>query len=172
MKWITSLFKKDNEKKVGLDNNHIQESKPRYGTNSTVEDDELYEATFQSNDIERKIRATELKTDDIITRHFLLQSIISESYKVRQEEYYSNLCVKFFEMHLKEFDKIANAFRSKDGSIPRVLVFQNYATLLTELGQFEKAVKVCEMAISFGLDDGTKGNYQGRIDKIKKKNIK
>ena len=62
------------------------------------------------------------------------------------------------------------AWSSEAGhDLPRVPTFQHYATLLTERGQFERVIQVCESAIGFGLDDGTKGGYKGRIERIKKK---
>lgn len=181
MKWITALFKKDKKKVIDA---NVEEYKVddinlnvkiSYGTSpmpkgyKSVDKDEVYEAAFYSDDIDRKIRATEIKTDNILNRHFLLQSIISESYRLRKEEYYLNLCIKFSEINLSEFDEIANAFRNEDNEIPRILVFQYYSTVLTEINKYEKAINVCERAISFGLEDGTKGGFYGRIDKIKKK---
>jgi hypothetical protein len=175
MKWITGLFKKDKTEGV-LDTNvkeskveDSQDSEPVYGKSMTIGDDELYEATFLSNDIERKIKATEIQTDNIINRHFLLQSIITESYRLRKDKYYSNLCIKFSEIHIAEFDETANALRKEYDKIPRILVFQYYSTVLTEIEDFDKAINICKTAISFGLDDGTKGGFKGRIEKIKKK---
>lgn len=132
--------------------------------------DEVYLAR-ESNDLEKMLKATELETT-LSNRHFLLQGIVRETYKLRKEEKYKNLCLKFSEKHLEEFNIISQALKGEfDGSIPRVTTFQHYSTLLTELEEYEKAIKTCEKAISFGLDDGTKGGYQGRIDKIKKKMI-
>jgi hypothetical protein len=132
--------------------------------------DEVYLAR-QSNDLEKMLKATELKTTPG-NRHFLLQAIATETYKLRNEEKHKNLCLKFSEKHLEEFDTLYQSLKDEfDGSFPRVTTFQYYSTLLTELEEYEKAIKTCEMAISFGLDDGTKGGYQGRIDKIKKKMI-
>lgn len=52
--------------------------------------------------------------------------------------------------------------------LPRVSTFQQYATLLAERGEFQRAIRVCESAICFGLDDGTKKGYEGQIERIKK----
>ena len=132
--------------------------------------DEVYNATY-SGDLNKMLNATELKTIPK-NRHFLLQSIVTETYKLRNEEKYKNICLKFSEIHLEEFSVIAPNLVDKNNTcLPRVSTFQNYATLLTEIGEFEKAIKVCEMAISFGLDDGTKGGYQSRIERINKKII-
>lgn len=130
--------------------------------------DEVYLAR-QSNDLEKMLKATEIETT-LGNRHFLLQAIVGETYRLRKEEKYKNLCLKFSEKHLEEFQLFTQSLKDEfDGSIPRITTFQQYSTLLTELEEYEKAIKTCEMAISFGLDDGTKGGYQGRIDRIKKK---
>lgn len=132
--------------------------------------DEVYLAT-QSNDLETMLKASELETT-LSNRHFLLQAIVSETYSLRKEEKYKNLCLKFSETHLEEFHLLTQKLKDDfDGSIPRVTTFQYYSTLLTELGEYEKAIKTCEMAVSYGLDDGTKAGFQGRIARIKKKMI-
>jgi hypothetical protein len=130
--------------------------------------DEVYLAR-QSNDLEKMLKATELETT-LSNRHFLLQAIVSETYRLRKEEEYKNLCLKFSEKHLEEFDEITKSLKEEfEGFTPIVTTFQYYSTLLTELEEYEKAIKVCEIAISYRLEDGTKGCYQGRIDRIKKK---
>ena len=123
----------------------------------------------QSNDLEKMLKATELGTT-LSNRHFLLQSIVSESYSLRKDEEYKTLCEKFSEIHLKEFEQIFKTLKEEfKGFTPVVKTFQYYATLLTEKEEFEKAIKVCELAISYGLEDGTKGCYEGRISRIYKK---
>ena len=81
------------------------------------------------------------------------------------------MCIEYSEKHLKEFSEtIVSALKEEFGEdLPRVLTFQYYSTLLTELGDFERAINVCKTAISFGLHDGTKSGFQGRIGRIKKK---
>ena len=40
--------------------------------------------------------------------------------------------------------------------------------LLEDEGELEEAARVCEMAIGFGLEDGTKGGYKRRLSSIAK----
>jgi len=158
MKWLNSIFNKKEKK----ENPEISPERLENGW------DEVFDATF-SGDLDKMLSVTELKTKPI-NRHYLLQTIISETYKLRKEEKYRNICIEHSEKHLKEFSEIAIELKKNDsGNLPRVSTFQNYATLLTELGEYEKAISICKMAISFGLNDGTKSNYQGRIDRINKK---
>ncbi|WP_188050710.1 hypothetical protein [Flavobacterium sp. GP15] len=161
MKWLISLFKKDQKGEIldGIMDEYNQEE----------EVDEVYEATFLSSDIDRKIRATEICTENIMNRILLLQSIVSESYGIRKDEHYLKLCIKFSEIYLSEFNKIPDCYLNIDGQFLTAPVFQNYATVLTEIEEFEKAIKVCEIAISYKFEDGTIGGFEARIERIKKK---
>jgi hypothetical protein len=123
---------------------------------------------WTSGDLELMLKVSDFKTNPI-DRHFLLQSIVKESYKLRKDEKYRNLCYKFSELHLNEFPSLAKGLKKDMGSLPRVTTFQHFATILTEDLQYIKAIEVCQKAILFGLEDGTKGGYEGRIKKIQDK---
>jgi hypothetical protein len=130
--------------------------------------DEVYYATF-SGDLNQMLNVTELKTS-LINRHFLLQTIVSESYKLRKEEKYKNICINFSEKYIEEFLQFLQPLKTEFGeNLPRISIFKNYSTLLTELGEYEKAIKTCEFAISYNLKDGTKGGFEDRIMRINKK---
>ena len=158
MKWLNSIFNKKEKK----EDTEISPERLENGW------DEVFDATF-SGDLDKMLSVTELNTKPI-NRHHLLQTIVSETYKLRKKEKYKNICIEFSEKHLKEFPEIVIELKKDDsGNLPRVSTFQNYSTLLAELSEYQKAISVCEMAISYGLNDGTKSNYQGRIDRLNKK---
>lgn len=72
-------------------------------------------------------------------------------------------------MHLDEFPHLVPfLLQDFNNILPRVLTFQLFSTLLGERGQFDEAIRVCESAIGYGLHDGTKRGYQGRIERIRK----
>lgn len=130
--------------------------------------DEVFEAWITGN-LDRMLEVTSLKTN-LVNRHFLLQSIVEIAYKLREEESYKDICLQHAKIHISEFDDIAPALKKDmNGVLPRVITFQHYATLLTEIGEYEKAISVCKKAIEYGLNDGTKSNYEGRIERIMKK---
>lgn len=112
------------------------------------------------------LKVVDVKTIPI-NRHHLLQTIVNHSYKLRDQDKYRDICLKYAEQHLKEFDEIMPILLKNDQPT-RVSTFQLYSTVLTEIGDFDNAIKVCEKAISYGLKDGTKGCYLGRIERIKK----
>lgn len=131
--------------------------------------DEAFEA-WTTRDLGKMRAALKTKTN-LVDRHFLLMTIVDETYKHRKEDQEAKgLCAEIAELHIKEFPAIKPALmKSLDGILPRVTTFQKYATLLTEQGEYRRAVEVCEVALAHGLHDGTKGGFEARIEKIKKK---
>ncbi|WP_412536989.1 hypothetical protein [Marinobacter sp. MIT932201] len=137
-----------------------------------VETDAVFDA-WTSGDIARMQAALAEKTN-LVDRHFLLMSLVDQSYKYRKDDpELEKLCAEISEQHIQEFPEIKPALvKSLDGLLPRVTTFQKYATLLTEQNNFDRAVEVCDIAISHGLHDGTKGGFEGRIERIKRKAAK
>jgi hypothetical protein len=133
-----------------------------------MEADEVLHARA-SNDLKRMIKALDKKTN-WIDRHFLLMNIVDKAYKERSKAESAALLRKVAELHLSEFPQIKPVLKKEmDGILPRVSTFQKYATFLSENGEYETAIRVCEQAIAEGLHDGTKTGFEGRIARIKKK---
>jgi hypothetical protein len=129
--------------------------------------DEVFEA-WTSGDLHRMLRALNLKSNPI-DRHYLLMGIVEQTFKQRSDSVMAHECERVAEIHLAEFPNIVPALKQEmGGELPRVTTFQNYATLLAERGQFEKAIDVCKLALSYGLHDNTKSGFEGRIERIKK----
>lgn len=131
-----------------------------------VPPDEAFFARF-SGDIERMLAALDVITNPI-DRHFLLQTIVQEAYRERAQPKMAHICSTIAEKHLDEFPGLHEALLLNCGVLPRVSTFQHYATLLTERGEFERAMWVCQQAMSYGLQDNTKSGYEGRIQRIQK----
>lgn len=136
----------------------------RFG--KAVSPDEAFYASF-SGDIRRMLAALEIETNPI-DRHFLLLTIVQEAYKERKQGEMASICEDVATLHLKEFPSLIGPLNEHFGMLPRVPTFQHYAALLTERGEFEKAIHVCQTAISYGLHDGTKSGFEGRIKRIQK----
>jgi len=142
-----------------------------------TEADNVFDA-WTSSDFNAML--AQLNTDtNMIDRHHLLMSIISHAYKNRDDKEMRTICHQVAQLHIKEFPMIKAALEKDfeglpglEGRCPHVPTFQQYATILTEEERFSEAIAVCESAIHFGLSDGTKGDFQGRIERIKKKEIK
>lgn len=167
MNWLKSLFGKSKIETQHSDLNESEEEIYRNRGGKIIKADEVFEARI-SNDFDKMIKAVNVK-GDLVDRHFLLQTIIAESYKKREQDVFKEHCLNHSRIYLSEANDLLSALKKEFGELPRVSVFQNYATLLTELQEFDEAIKVCETAISFSLKDGTKGGYESRIERIKKK---
>jgi len=154
MSWFSSLFRKKSQPQR-------EESTAftlRQGKSVPVDD--AFRA-WTSGDLDQMLKAVSTKTNPI-DRHFLLQSIVNATYKLRKEEQYRKLCIEYAEKHLQEFPSIVPALKEEmGGTLPHVTTFQYYATVLTE--------SICEKALEYGLHDNTKSGFEGRIERIKKK---
>ena len=145
----------------------------REGTAYTLRDgksipvDAAFEA-WTSGDLDAMLAAASTKTNKV-DRHHLLQSIVEASYKRRKERRMRDLCVEYSQIHLSEFSAIAPVLKRQcNGVLPRVTTFQHYATVLTEDGDYDRAVELCRTAIKYGLEDGTASGFEGRITRILK----
>ncbi len=134
----------------------------------TSPSDAVYFA-WTSGDLTRMLAALPLRTN-MIDRHFLLMRIVEVTYRRRSNQEARRICREIGLRHIDEFDGIAPLLREQVGGfLPRVSTFAYLATILAEDGELEKAIEICERAQFLGLDDGTKGNYEGRIGRLRKK---
>ena len=126
-----------------------------------------------SDDLDMMLRALDIPgyTPE---RHFILGSIVSVTYTMRDEDPdMRTLCEAIAWKHVEEFPRLARALKTNSRTnkgkpaLPRVPTFQYLATILAEKGEYDQAVAVCQKAISFGLSDGTKSGYEGRIKRIR-----
>lgn len=122
-----------------------------------------------SGDLDQMLFVTWIKPREPIDRHYLLLNIVVLSYKLRAQSHYRDICIQHAKMHVDEMPDLIDAVRAKGGYALNVHTFQHYATLLAEDGDFQRAIEVCEQAIAYGLKDGTKSGYEGRIERIRKK---
>jgi hypothetical protein len=133
-----------------------------------VPTDDAFDA-WTSRDLEKMLSAFRNKTNPV-DRHFLLMGIVDETYKRRNDPEMRKKCKDIAEIHIKEFPTIVPPLKKDMGGVlPRVSTFQQYSTVLTEDGEFEKAIEVCKLAISYHLNDGTNSGFEGRIERIAKK---
>lgn len=165
LNWFISLFKtKTKQNKPEPTSFTIRQGK-------SVPINDAFEA-WTSADLNLMLKAVSTKTNQI-DRHFLLQNIVETTYKLRKEDKYRQLCIKYAEKHLEEFSVIAPILKDDmDGILPRISTFQNYATVLTEDGNYDKAISICEIALEYNLHDNTQSGFEGRILRIKKKALK
>jgi hypothetical protein len=137
----------------------------RLGQSAPV--DEVCEA-WQSGDLKRMLHAMFLKTN-LIDRHFLLLSIVKQTYAKRSDPQMREICRSVGETHIQGFGEIVPALKTDfHGIIPRVPTFQHLATVFAEDRNYDRAIEVCETAIRHGLNDYTKVGFEGRIARIQR----
>lgn len=101
--------------------------------------------------------------------HFAYLNIINQTYNRRGDQVTRALFTKLAIEHVEMFRAIrAPLMKQCYGKLPHVPTFQYLATVYAEDGEYNKAIEVCEKAISFGLSDWTKSGYEGRIERIRK----
>ena len=107
--------------------------------------------------------------EGLIDAHFFLQEAAECYYKQRDSrEDALGLCVSYCQMDIDLFPKYKVLMKKEYGEIPRLVTFQRLAIIYEKQKQYDKALEICEMALSNKLRDSTKGGYAGRIEKIKK----
>lgn len=109
--------------------------------------------------------------------HFLYQRIAEITYKKRSDPQMRTLFKKTAIEHISKFESfipsLRELFNTPNGPVqPSTPTFMWLAIVFNEDGEYEKAIDACDKAIKLGLHDGTKGDYQGRIEKIIKKAAK
>jgi hypothetical protein len=117
-------------------------------------------------------RCGALESGRPIDRHFLLQGIVKETYRRRNDPEMRRLCIETGKTHLAEFSGIGPALCvDMGGTLPRVPSIAWLATALAEIGRIEEAVEMCEAAVRLGLEDGTKDGYAGRAAKLRGRKV-
>lgn len=137
-------------------------------------EDLIWEA-MGSGDLDIMLRALEIPgyTPE---RHFILSSIVAVTYGAREDDrQLRELCEQIAWKHIEEFPELLKALKArkpptgrKEPGLPPVRTFQYLAAILSERGEYDKAIEVCEKAIAFGVSDGTKSGYEGRIERLEK----
>jgi hypothetical protein len=161
--------KKSNETQNNVKTTYIKRN------NKMIETDNVFEA-WTSGNLHKMLEVINTPTN-ILDRHHLLQAIVNITYKDRKNETNREICKQTAILHLDEMDNIIKSFKENplhlddNGTciLPRISTFQHYATVLTEDLKYNEAIEVCKKAINYGLHDNTKGGYEGRINRIKKK---
>ncbi|MEK5272594.1 hypothetical protein NSR00_17935 [Aeribacillus sp. FSL K6-8394] len=80
--------------------------------------------------------------------------------------------LSMYEKGSEEYKKREKELNNYEWRPPRIPSFQRLAIIYEKLGKYEDAINVCNIAISYGLHDGTKGGFEGRIERLKKKILK
>lgn len=98
-------------------------------------------------------------------KHDILNELIDVYYKQRMErEDAISKCIAICQKDIELAPHIVQ--KKKD-----IASFKRLAIILENEQKYEDAIKISELAMVYGLTDGTKGGYEGRIEKLKTKLI-
>lgn len=108
----------------------------------------------------------------LIDQHFFLQTASEVYYRQREmREDAAALCEKYCQRDVDLFPKYKKSLVKDFGSLPRIKTFQRLAILYEKRGDYTSAIRICKLAIKYGLSDGTQGSFEGRLLKLQKKQL-
>lgn len=121
---------------------------------------------FQSKEYDLAEKTLSVATKKVKEPHALHQVynlLIDVYYKQRETRTDAiGKCISVCRLDMK----LASILAKETNDIPS---FKRLAIILESQGDFKGAIEVATSALKYGLDDGTKGGYEGRIEKLKVK---
>ena len=130
---------------------------------------ERVEQVLAADDVDAMAKLLET-VDDPVLRHALFGQIVAGHYRQRSDPTDRDAFYQYAGQHIEEIPAVLDSLEKSDDEHPdRVESFKMMAIAMAEDERFEEAIKVCETAMSLGLEDGTKTGFEGRIARLKKK---
>lgn len=129
--------------------------------NAVAKDSESPEEIFQGLDT----------VSDPWERHMIYTNGLDIAYKKRTDDQKTRDSAKHRAMdYIKEFPELKAAVFEHFGENHRLVsVFKQLAILFEEDREYEKALDICRKAMDYGLVDGTKTGYEGRMERLNRK---
>ncbi|MBR9986790.1 MAG: hypothetical protein KFF68_12860 [Desulfosarcina sp.] len=130
---------------------------------------ERVEQVLADDDIDAMAQLLE-SVDDPVIRDALFGQLVANHYRLRSDPAHRDAFYRYAGQHVREIPAALDALeKNEDGRPDRVDSFKMMAIAMAEDQRYEAAIKVCETAMSLGLEDGTKTGFEGRIARLKKK---
>lgn len=118
------------------------------------------------------LRALEAEDDNPTDRHFVYNSLIELYYKQRDEhdDAIKN-CITYCKRDIETIDEFITEWKQEHNTddLPRIPSFKRLAIIYEKQENYQEALAVCDQALAYGLDDGTKGGFEGRKERLQKK---
>ncbi len=133
----------------------------------------MADADNRGADIPR-IRDLEISLDtesDPGERHLIYSHIIETAYRNRRTNADDlQTAMELSQQYMAEFASLRDPVLKMMGDDPKIIpVFKMLAIMLEESGEYDQAIQVCKTALGYGIEDGTKTGFEGRIERILKK---
>jgi tetratricopeptide (TPR) repeat protein len=112
------------------------------------------------------LEALDREDGSATSTHFTYNELIDVYYKQRDDrEDAIEKCIEY----CKKDVEIADEFVAEFGEVPRIPSFKRLAIIYERQERFADAIAVCDQALEIGTTDGTKGGFEGRKDRLRKK---
>lgn len=117
------------------------------------------------------------ESGNMIDRHFFLQSAAENYYKQRDirgdalflSEKYCLLDIALYEKYKDVMDKEWSSMTREEQFDGRVSSYSRLGIIYEKSNRFEEAIELYQSALRHGQKDKTKGGFEGKIAKLKKK---
>jgi len=112
------------------------------------------------------LEALDREDGSVTSTHFTYNELIDVYYKQRDDRDDAiEKCVQY----CKKDIEIADKFVAEFGEVPRIPSFKRLAIIYERQERYADAIAVCDQALEIGTTDGTKGGFEGRKDRLRKK---
>lgn len=118
------------------------------------------------------LKALEVEDGNPTDRHFVYNTLIDLYYKQRDDRDDAiEKCITYCKRDIDSIDAFLTAWMTEygDEEPPRIPSFKRLAIIYEQQGHYAEAVDICELAMDRGLDDGTKGGFAGRKQRLQNK---
>lgn len=110
------------------------------------------------------------KKEDVVDQHFYLQTTAEVYYSQRDiRQNAKDLCEKYALLDVELFPKYRKPLEKELKCLPRIKTFQRLIIMYEKDQRYDDAIKICKLALRYGINDNTKDGFKGRIEKIEKK---
>jgi tetratricopeptide (TPR) repeat protein len=113
--------------------------------------------------------------DSPIDLHFTYNGLIKLYYKERDNwEGALGKCIDYCLEDIASFPEFKDAYINLTGNntMPRIPSFEQLSIIYEKTGKYEEAISISQIALDNNLNDRTKGGFERRIDRLKKKKNK
>lgn len=190
----TGPFQRDTATKAGIFKAHDRHppaavssnaaDTPTCGASTAVPADPIRRKTRQSIDdeqrVEQALAAGDLRSMDTlladicdpVLRNRLMNRLVTGYYRLRADSGHRAALYRVADLQIDEASSILDGMEEIGQQRPDTIeAFKSMAIALDEDGRQDSAIAICELALSLGLQDGTKSGFEGRISRLKKRQM-
>ncbi|MDX9786517.1 MAG: hypothetical protein RBT11_07065 [Desulfobacterales bacterium] len=109
-------------------------------------------------------------TNDPLLQDALLTRIVAIYYRMRSEPAAREAFYRYSGRHIDMIPTVLTAIGQSGNDRPgRIETFKLAAIAMEEDKRYDEAIILCNKALSYGLKNGTKTGFEGRIGRLEKK---